>query len=158
MAAGALKRIQKELTEYTELKNERDDPLANCFASPDGEDMFKWQASIVGPSDCPYAGGIFCLSINFPSDYPFKPPEVHFTTKVYHCNVHWDGAICLDNWSPKCTISKLLLSLCGLLTDCDPNDPLVPEIAEIYFNDRTKHDATAREWVQMYATAPQGRD
>ena len=21
------------------------------------------------------------------SDYPFKPPKVHFTTKIYHCNI-----------------------------------------------------------------------
>merc|ERR1712224_372676 len=90
---------------------------------------------IMGPPDSPYQGGVFFLNINFPSDYPFKPPKVHFTTKIYHCNVNSNGAICLDilkdQWSPALTISKVLLSISSLLTDCNPADPLVPSPSSI---------------------------
>ena len=55
-------------------------------------------------------------------------------------------------WSPALTISKVLLSISSLLTDPNPADPLVPEIAETYVKDRAKHDATIREWVQKHAT------
>merc|ERR1711861_97951 len=83
--------------------------------------MFNWQATIMGPPDSAYEGGIFFLNINFPSDYPFKPPKVTFTTKIYHCNVNSNGSICLDilqsQWSPALTVSKVLLSVCSLLTD-----------------------------------------
>merc|ERR1712137_253685 len=76
--------------------------------------------------------------------YPFKPPKVGFTTKIYHCNVNSNGAICLDilkdQWSPALTINKVLLSISSLLTDANPNDPLVPDIARLYLNDRAKHD------------------
>jgi len=149
-----LSEIPKGTTQK-ELQGLSEDPPANCSAGHVGDDYFNWSASIMGPADSAYAGGIFFLSINFPSDYPFKPPKCQFTTKIYHCNVNSNGAICLDilkdQWSPALTISKVLLSISSLLTDPNPSDPLVPEIAQLYIKDRTKHDQTVREWVQKYA-------
>ncbi|KVI10301.1 Ubiquitin-conjugating enzyme, active site-containing protein [Cynara cardunculus var. scolymus] len=134
----ASKRIQKE------LKDLQKDPPASCSA-----------ATIMGPSESPFAGGVFLVSINFPPDYPFKPPKVSFRTKVFHPNINSNGSICLDilkeQWSPALTISKVLLSICSLLTDPNPDDPLVPEIAHMYKNDRAKYEATARAWTQKYA-------
>jgi len=110
----------------------------------------------MGPEDSPYAGGVFFLNIHFPPDYPFKPPKVSFTTKIYHPNINSNGSICLDilkdQWSPALTISKVLLSISSLLTDPNPDDPLVPEIATIYKSDRDRYNATAREWTGRYAT------
>jgi ubiquitin-conjugating enzyme E2 D/E len=50
------------------------------------------------------------------------------------------------------TISKVLLSISSLLTDPNPDDPLVPEIANLYKSDRAKYDATAKEWTRKYAS------
>jgi hypothetical protein len=44
-------------------------------------------ASFPSQSDTPYSGGVFRLSIQFPTDYPVKPPRVKFTTRIYHPNV-----------------------------------------------------------------------
>ncbi|KAI5408309.1 Ubiquitin-conjugating enzyme E2 28 [Lathyrus oleraceus] len=145
----ASKRILKE------LKDLQKDPPTSCSAGPVAEDMFHWQATIMGPADSPYSGGVFLVSIHFPPDYPFKPPKVAFRTKVFHPNINSNGSICLDilkeQWSPALTISKVLLSICSLLTDPNPDDPLVPEIAHMYKTDRTKYEATARSWTQKYA-------
>ncbi|CAL5382149.1 unnamed protein product [Camellia sinensis] len=180
----ASKRILKE------LKDLQKDPPTSCSAAtrkkrihfsdahrhnlqvcPVAEDMFHWQATIMGPADSPYAGGVFLVTIHFPPDYPFKPPKVAFRTKVFHPNINSNGSICLDilkeQWSPALTISKnmvkfglpqgivcrdwVLLSICSLLTDPNPDDPLVPEIAHMYKTDRAKYEATARSWTQKYA-------
>ncbi|XP_039317974.1 ubiquitin-conjugating enzyme E2 D4 isoform X2 [Saimiri boliviensis] len=145
----ALKRIQKELTDLQR------DPPAQCSAGPVGDDLFHWQATIMGPNDSPYQGGVFFLTIHFPTDYPFKPPKVAFTTKIYHPNINSNGNICLDilrsQWSPALTVSKVLLSICSLLCDPNPDDPLVPEIAHTYKADREKYNRLAREWTQKYA-------
>lgn len=45
----------------------------------------------------------------------------------------------------------MLLSISSLLTDPNPEDPLVPEIAHIYKTDKTKFDASAKEWTRKYA-------
>ncbi|RCN48058.1 ubiquitin--protein ligase, partial [Ancylostoma caninum] len=132
----ALKRIQKELQDLGR------DPPAQCSAGPVGDDLFHWQATIMGPPESPYQGGVFFLTIHFPTDYPFKPPKVAFTTRIYHPNINSNGSICLDilrsQWSPALTISKVLLSICSLLCDPNPDDPLVPEIARIYKTDRDR--------------------
>jgi ubiquitin-conjugating enzyme E2 D len=146
-----LRRLQRE---YTDILA---DPPANCTAGPVSPDnLFHWQGMIFGPEDSPFQGGIFHVNINFPSDYPFKAPIITFRTKIYHPNINSAGGICLDilksQWSPALSISKVLLSILSLLTDANPNDPLVPEIANIYRTDRARYEETAREWTRLYAS------
>lgn len=49
------------------------------------------------------------------------------------------------------TLAIVLLSICSMLTDPNPDDPLVPEIAHVYKTDRARYEATAREWTRKYA-------
>jgi ubiquitin-conjugating enzyme E2 D/E len=145
----ALRRINKEMIDL------KADPPSNCSAGPVGNDLYQWEAVIIGPEDSPYTGGIFKLRIQFPVDYPFKPPHIQFLTKIFHPNINSAGMICLDilkgQWSPALTISKVLLSICSLLTDPNPKDPLAPEVARMYIEKREEYEAEARRMTMVYA-------
>ena len=110
------RRIQREYNEF-----QKDAP-GNCSAGPRGENMYIWDAVIMGPTDSPYMGGMFKLEIHFPTDYPFKPPKVMFITKIYHPNIGSTGAICLDilkdQWSPALTISKASYNIVITISKC----------------------------------------
>lgn len=146
---GPVMRIKRELNEIMQ------NPPPNCSAEMYKEDLFHWKAIIMGPSGTAYEGGIFKLDIRFPGAYPFRPPQIRFITRIYHCNVDSRGVICLDvlneRWSPVMNIAKVLLSIWVLIGECNPNDPLVMGIADQYKCNRKEHDKVARYWTKRFA-------
>lgn len=96
-----------------------------------------------GHKNSPYVGGVYQLYVEFPDDYPFKPPKVRFITQIYHCNISSNGALCLDilkdNWSPALTINRVMLSIHNLLNDPNPDDALNSSIASEMRDTTTFH-------------------
>ena len=147
----SLKRIKKELRDMIAKPSEmeRAEPWSD-------EDMYKWVGTIYGPKGSPYEEGVFYVSIVLPQQYPFLPPKIHFTTKVFHPNIDQKGRVTLDilanYWSPALSIAKILTSLSSLLSDPNPEDALVPEIAKLFKVDKCKFNQTAKEWTAKYAS------
>ena len=149
----ATRRIQKELKELNSEMSDHQN-IIYSIAPTDGN-LFTWAGYMFGPTETPYEGGIFRLIIDFPPEYPFKPPKISFRTKIYHPNISETGMICLDilknAWSPALSIGKVMLSLSSLLSDPNPNDPLAPEVAMVYKTNKKLYEETAKKWTVKYA-------
>ena len=154
---SAERRLKREFKEFIK------DPPLFCSGGPvikkdvhyHEKDYYNWNATITGPQESPYENGIFNLTISFPPNYPFKAPSIKFKTPIYHPNISKSGEICLDilkeQWSPALSISKVLLSICSLLTDPNPDDPLRPSVAELYIKNKVEYDLNAREYTIKFA-------
>ncbi|KAI7732053.1 hypothetical protein M8C21_022944, partial [Ambrosia artemisiifolia] len=90
-------------------------------AFPKGESIFTWIGTIEGGKGTMYEGLSYKLSLQFPLDYPFKPPQVKFETMCFHPNIDQFGNICLDilqdKWSAAYDCRTILLSIQSLLGD-----------------------------------------
>ena len=101
----------------------------------DDENMMRGYALIIGPSDTPYAYGYYFFDIDYPADYPYRPPKVTFCTNQdrirFHPNLYTSGKVCLsmlntwrgEQWTSCQTISSILLTICTLFM----NNPLINE-------------------------------
>ena len=146
----SLKRIHKE------IKDMQDNPSEMERAEPwADEELYKWVGTIYGPKESPYEGGVFYVDIAIPPEYPFRPPSVRFTIKIFHPNIDENGQFSLeilsDKWLASLSIAKVLSSLSQLLKEPNADDALVPAIAELFKEDRDKFNETVKEWALKHA-------
>jgi ubiquitin-conjugating enzyme E2 D/E len=127
---------------------------------PPSQSIHTWHVTMQAPDSSVYSGGRFGLLVTMPVDYPFKPPVVRFTTRIYHPNVTNDslGNICLgilkpENWKPSTKIAAVLEAVRQLLAEPAPDDPLEDRIAEEFKNDKATFDKKAKEQTEKYAMA-----
>jgi ubiquitin-protein ligase len=166
---------------FIDLRNIRAGKVPFVSAVPLDDRVDKVLASIEGPPETPYEGGIFWITVKLPENDPNAPPMMRFHTKVYHPNISPQGHICADykeKWtsafpagihrSPvkdpnalwyrakssdaEWTLGALLTALCGLLATPDVDDPLVPEIAQKYLEDFDGYCKNAKLYTQRFAT------
>lgn len=82
-----VQRIKKEVLEIEfNMNKEYKKSIIKVWASVSNDDPLNWKAKIRGPSDTPYANGVFLLNILFSLNYPSVAPEIKFQTKIYHPN------------------------------------------------------------------------
>ncbi|QPG72715.1 Ubiquitin-conjugating enzyme E2 7 [Brettanomyces nanus] len=155
----AQKRLLKE---FKELLNE---PTEGIIAGPVCEDnLFIWNCLLVGPSGTPYEYGIFRATMKFPKDYPLSPPKMKFDTPILHPNIYKDGTVCIsilhppgddpmmyesadERWGPLQSIEKILLSVCSMLAEPNPNSPANVDAAKLWRDNRDTFNEIVRGQV-----------
>lgn len=142
----ACKRLMNELQQH------RKDP--NYFYSLCSRDnIFEWDFTIIGPPDSLYEYGIFKGTILFPNNYPISPPQVKFSSNMYHPNIYGDGKLCIsilhegvdqfgyedksERWNPSHGIDSIMLSILTLLSEPNFESPANVNISKLY---RTNYD------------------
>lgn len=167
MAHGSQKRITKELGDLLISP-----PAGITVSLADESNIYIWKVVMEGPPDSPYAGGTFNLLLTLPPQYPFHPPTLTFTTKVYHPNISSGpsasglssgtsaptdaGVMCLgmlkpEEWKPPTKISAVLEFARQLLKEPNPDDAVEGRIAEELRRDRALWEKEARDWTRRYA-------
>ena len=155
MAARRASRLKKELERLR-----RDPPHGVTCWPKDESRIDHLQAQLLGAEGTPYEGGVFSLDIRIPERYPFLPPQVQFSTPIYHPNVDTAGRICLDvlksqpqgSWKPAHNLSTVLTSIQLLLSEPNPDDGLMSDISHEYKHNRPQFLEKARLWVKKHAS------
>eukprot|EP01117_Protostelium_nocturnum_P008395 TRINITY_DN299_c0_g1_i1.p1 TRINITY_DN299_c0_g1~~TRINITY_DN299_c0_g1_i1.p1 ORF type:complete len:152 (-),score=35.20 TRINITY_DN299_c0_g1_i1:118-573(-) len=151
MASNLPRRIIKETQRLIS------EPDPGISATPAEDNLRYFNVMIAGPTGSPFEGGVFKLELFLTEDYPMAPPKVRFLTRIYHPNIDKLGRICLDilkeKWSPALQIRTVLLSIQGLLSAPNPDDPLANDVADHWKKDEAGAINTAKAWTQKYAMA-----
>lgn len=121
----AIRRLQSEIMQLNK------DPNYFFSVSPNESNFLFWTFTLIGPPETFYEGGIFNGTIEFPKEYPNKPPKLRFKNKMYHPNIFPDGNVCIsilhegvdqwgyesvnERWNPSQSVSTVLMSILSIL-------------------------------------------
>ncbi len=155
---SAMKRVRDE---YQDIYA---NPLLNIGAQvglPNKNNIMEWRCTMTGPSDSPFAHGLFFLKIKFPNNYPQKPPEVCFLTPIYHLNVNHKahqseplGHVCISTlnwWNPKNNIREVLNDIFALFYLSNPDSPYGVDRANEFRANKKLYDEKCKFFTNKYA-------
>ncbi|KAI3402294.1 hus5 [Candida oxycetoniae] len=146
-----------------ERKQWRKDHPFGFYAKPvknaDGSlDLKSWTAGIPGKAGTPWEGGVYPIKIDFPEEYPSKPPKIKFPSGFYHPNVYPSGTICLSilneelDWKPAITMKQIVLGIQELLDSPNPESPAQEPAWKVFTKDKEQYKKKITEQAKRYAS------
>ncbi|XP_033059757.1 ubiquitin/ISG15-conjugating enzyme E2 L6 isoform X1 [Trachypithecus francoisi] len=142
-------RVAKELEDL----QKKPPPYLRNLSSSDAN-VLVWHALLL-PDQPPYHLKAFNLCISFPPEYPFRPPTIKFTTKIYHPNVDESGYVCLpiissENWKPCTKTCQVLEALNVLVNRPNIREPLRMDLADLLTENPELFRKNAEEFTLQY--------
>ena len=145
----AMKRLQME------LKQQINEPNYYYSIDVDEKNFMKWNILLLGPADTVFEGGAFKCQIEFPKEYPNKPPSFKFIDKLYHPNIYPDGKVCIsilhegedvygyehisERWNPSHSVNSILMSILSMLSAPNFESPANVDASKLWRDDFPKY-------------------
>jgi len=157
----AIELLRRQLHELN-----RNPPDGVSVGLADDSNLFKWELMIVGPPDTLYEGGFFKATLDFPPNFPNMPPEMTFTSPMWHPNVFPDGKVCIsilhapgedphnelesaeERWRPVLGVEQIIISVMSILSDPNHDSPANIDAAVMMREDRTEFKKRVRQTVR----------
>ncbi|EEQ91483.1 hypothetical protein RJZ56_003223 [Blastomyces dermatitidis] len=132
---GAKTRIQHDLIRVGEQEEDsRGTARPIKFLWKDGDDPFHFSV-LIEPDEGVYKGGSFKFDFEIPEhEYPYAPPRVKCTQKIYHPNIDPQGNVCLnilrEGWTAALDVQAVAFGLLHIFMHTTYEDPLIQEVAD----------------------------
>ncbi|EIE76379.1 ubiquitin-conjugating enzyme E2 6 [Rhizopus delemar RA 99-880] len=89
-------------------------------AKPSDTNILEWHYVIQGPPDSPYEGGEYYGRLNFPSEYPYKPPSIRMMTPSGRFQVNTRLCLTMSDfhpnlWNPSWSVASILNGLLSFM-------------------------------------------
>ena len=155
---SSLERIKEEFNEI--LSN----PPSGIKVEIRENDYTKWTATLTGPEDTSYKGGLFRINIDFPNKYPYETPQVYFVTPIYHLNVNpiapkgpktlslgFADISTLLWWKPEYKMKEILIDAYSLFYKTNPDSPYGLNRAIEFKENRNAYEEKVKFFTKKYA-------
>ncbi|ESQ45933.1 hypothetical protein EUTSA_v10011082mg [Eutrema salsugineum] len=140
------------------LKDLEDHPSPFYNAGVKDDDIYEWTATIIGPKNTPYEGGVFSLGIHFDPGFSLKAPSMHFKAPIFHPNASHLGNIfhpmlVYDTWCLMTTVCQMLMMIHDMLIHLriEEKDVVREDVEDMFPYDRVRFDEHAWRWIQLHA-------
>ncbi|KAG4105777.1 UBC-like protein [Neocallimastix lanati (nom. inval.)] len=119
----AIKEAYRRLTR--EYMNILKSPPPYIIAKPLESNILEWHYVITGPPDSPYQDGEYHGVLNFPSDYPYKPPSIKMITPNGRFKTNFRLCLSMSDyhpktWNPAWSVSTILTGLLSFMLEDTP--------------------------------------
>merc|ERR1711915_124650 len=151
LSPQVIKNLMKDVSELTK------EPLEDIELHVNQQDITDIQATITGPEDTPFSGGVFRVKLVLGKDFPATPPKGFFLTRIFHPNVAANGEICVNSlkkdWSPSLGIKHIFMVIRCLLIQPNPESALNEEAGQLLLEAYDDYFTRAKMMTEIHAKA-----
>ncbi|KAK7088793.1 hypothetical protein V1264_022667 [Littorina saxatilis] len=124
----------------------------------DDDDVYKWEVVIYGPPDTLYEGGYFKAHLNFPKEYPNRPPKMKFVSDMWHPNIDQEGNVCIsilhkpgdDTYGHEQASERWLNVMCVCVISVDQEGNVCISILHEPGDDKYGYEQASERWLPIH--------